>query len=77
MVVNKGYWRKHLFSDNVIYCKNLKDNCVGGTFGNHICFKGHVGALCESCDVFFYLYYIVLYIYVIFFFFLVIRDFLE
>ena len=52
--VNKGYWRKHRFSENVLECKNLLENCVGGPFGNFVCYEGHVGPLCESCDVIFY-----------------------
>jgi hypothetical protein len=33
-----------------------------GTFGNNICSKGHIGPLCETCDVkniyFIYIQYI-------------------
>ncbi len=36
----------------VINCKNLLGNCVGGNgTGNSLCFEGHIGALCEECDV--------------------------
>jgi len=34
-------------------CFNLKENCLGGA-GNgsrEICFEGHIGALCEVCDI--------------------------
>ena len=35
-------------------CYNLKENCVGGP-GNtsrELCFVGHAGGLCESCDIY-------------------------
>lgn len=29
---------------------NRKENCLGG-FSNEICLIGHIGALCEACDI--------------------------
>ncbi|KAL4428780.1 hypothetical protein ABPG74_001294 [Tetrahymena malaccensis] len=50
IVANAGYWRKSNDSDLVLYCNNLPDNCKGGSFGDNICYEGHIGALCEECD---------------------------
>ncbi|EAR87180.2 transmembrane protein, putative (macronuclear) [Tetrahymena thermophila SB210] len=52
IVANSGYWRKSNTSNLLIDCSNLSENCVGGSFGNHICYEGHIGALCEECDIF-------------------------
>ncbi|EAR87179.2 transmembrane protein, putative (macronuclear) [Tetrahymena thermophila SB210] len=52
IVANSGYWRKSNTSNLLIDCSNLPENCVGGSFGNHICYEGHIGALCEECDIF-------------------------
>ncbi|EAR87182.2 transmembrane protein, putative (macronuclear) [Tetrahymena thermophila SB210] len=51
VVANAGYWRKTNISNIIIDCSNLPDNCVGGSFGNNICYEGHIGALCEECDI--------------------------
>ncbi|EAR91480.2 transmembrane protein, putative (macronuclear) [Tetrahymena thermophila SB210] len=51
VTVNEGYWRKKFDSVLVESCYNLPANCPGGTYGNNICFEGHIGALCEECDV--------------------------
>ena len=34
-------------------CKNLISNCLGGIeTGDNLCAEGHIGALCESCDIY-------------------------
>ena len=34
-------------------CYHLKDNCIGGWgTGDKLCALGHVGALCEQCDLY-------------------------
>ncbi|EAR87181.3 transmembrane protein, putative (macronuclear) [Tetrahymena thermophila SB210] len=52
IVANSGYWRKSNTSNILIACSNMQNNCIGGSFGNHICYEGHIGALCEECDIF-------------------------
>ncbi|EGR32881.1 hypothetical protein IMG5_067870 [Ichthyophthirius multifiliis] len=48
-----GYWRKSFDSDIIIECKNLISNCLGGfKTGDQSCAEGHIGALCESCDIY-------------------------
>ncbi|EWS71413.1 transmembrane protein, putative (macronuclear) [Tetrahymena thermophila SB210] len=47
-----GYWRKSNDSDIVLSCNNLPDNCKGGSYGDNICYEGHIGALCEECDIY-------------------------
>ncbi|KAL4470514.1 hypothetical protein ABPG74_012125, partial [Tetrahymena malaccensis] len=48
--VNQGYWRKSQQTALIIPCSNQDSNCVGGSYGNQVCYKGHIGALCEECD---------------------------
>lgn len=48
-----GYWRPEYHNDYVEYCINLQNNCNGGWVpGNPSCYTGHVGGLCESCDIY-------------------------
>lgn len=35
----------------MISCDDSNDNCIGGTAGNDVCREGHIGPLCEECDV--------------------------
>ncbi|CAD8125391.1 unnamed protein product [Paramecium sonneborni] len=51
--LNKGYWRPNYLSDYTTQCfKNIK-NCKGGWYvGDNLCIKGHLGALCEECDIY-------------------------
>ena len=38
---------------NIILCLNNKQNCIGGKeAGNLLCKKGHIGPLCEECDLY-------------------------
>lgn len=48
-----GYYRPYFDSSIISYCNNLVANCNGGWDpGNPSCYTGHVGALCESCDIY-------------------------
>jgi len=48
--VNPGYWRINDNSDEILECSNEKSNCLGGV-SNSTCSTGHIGPLCESCDI--------------------------
>ncbi|CAD8126668.1 unnamed protein product [Paramecium sonneborni] len=48
-----GFWRPYSYSVKIEYCLNMEINCEGGWIpGNPSCFTGHIGALCEQCDVY-------------------------
>ncbi|CAK61293.1 unnamed protein product (macronuclear) [Paramecium tetraurelia] len=49
----EGFWRPDYLSDFIEQCfKNFKF-CKGGWgYGNQICDLGHIGALCEECDIY-------------------------
>ncbi|EAR96614.2 transmembrane protein, putative (macronuclear) [Tetrahymena thermophila SB210] len=51
IVTNYGYWRRSGDVAIILSCENQESNCVGGSFGNNICYEGHIGALCEECDI--------------------------
>ncbi|KAL4498518.1 hypothetical protein ABPG72_019636 [Tetrahymena utriculariae] len=47
-----GYWHPSRDSDKIEECVNSLSNCVGGMgTGDQICAEGHIGALCEVCDI--------------------------
>ncbi|CAD8214891.1 unnamed protein product [Paramecium octaurelia] len=49
----QGFWRPNFLSDQIEECfKNVKFCRGGWAFGNDICDLGHVGALCEECDIY-------------------------
>lgn len=51
--LKEGYWRPEFDSEIITYCLNLPLNCNGGWKpGNPSCYTGHMGALCESCDIY-------------------------
>lgn len=53
IIVDNGYWRDSIYSDEIVSCSNQKSNCDGGFYaGDSSCAEGHIGALCESCDLF-------------------------
>ncbi|EWS71153.1 transmembrane protein, putative (macronuclear) [Tetrahymena thermophila SB210] len=52
ITVDQGFWRKEQYDSNIIQCEHQQSNCVGGSYGDQICYKGHIGALCEECDIF-------------------------
>ncbi|CAD8117342.1 unnamed protein product [Paramecium sonneborni] len=48
-----GFWRPYFDTDNISQCINLLHNCNGGWIeGDTSCYEGHVGALCEECDIY-------------------------
>ncbi|CAD8116010.1 unnamed protein product [Paramecium sonneborni] len=51
--LKQGYWRPYFESNLISYCLNLPGNCLGGWIeGHESCFLGHIGALCEQCDLY-------------------------
>ncbi|CAD8147103.1 unnamed protein product [Paramecium octaurelia] len=50
--LRSGYWRPYFENNIVEECLNLRENCLGGwNSGDISCYKGHIGALCEQCDI--------------------------
>ncbi|CAD8084371.1 unnamed protein product [Paramecium sonneborni] len=48
-----GYWRPYFDNDKISECINLLQNCNGGWYeGDTSCTLGHIGALCEECDLY-------------------------
>ncbi|KAM3135852.1 hypothetical protein pb186bvf_012105 [Paramecium bursaria] len=48
-----GYWRPYDESTVIEYCLHLDSNCEGGWIpGDSSCAVGHIGALCEQCDLY-------------------------
>ncbi|CAD8188112.1 unnamed protein product [Paramecium octaurelia] len=51
--LQEGYWRPHYLSDYTTQCFKNTQNCKGGWLvGDEICLQGHIGALCEECDIY-------------------------
>ena len=50
IMVKNGYWRENSLSDSIEECYNNQKNCLGGE-GDFTCKEGHIGALCEACDL--------------------------
>ncbi|KAM3127333.1 hypothetical protein pb186bvf_020559 [Paramecium bursaria] len=51
--LKSGCWRAYVFSQKIDSCYHLYENCVGGWgIGNQLCAEGHIGALCEQCDLY-------------------------
>ncbi|KAL4429511.1 hypothetical protein ABPG74_014286 [Tetrahymena malaccensis] len=50
--LKQGYWRQEGYSTEIIQCTNRLQNCIGQSYGNQVCIEGHIGPLCEECDVF-------------------------
>ncbi|CAD8079294.1 unnamed protein product [Paramecium sonneborni] len=49
----EGYWRPNFLSDQIEECYKNQKFCKGGwEYGNQICDQGHIGALCEECDIY-------------------------
>ncbi|CAD8200536.1 unnamed protein product [Paramecium pentaurelia] len=47
------YWRAYNYSQNIEYCYHFPKNCQGGWKpGDKSCIVGHIGALCEQCDLY-------------------------
>lgn len=48
-----GFWRPNNFSDFVESCYKNPLFCTGGwQVGDNTCSFGHIGALCEECDMY-------------------------
>ncbi|CAD8067418.1 unnamed protein product [Paramecium sonneborni] len=53
IMLRPQYWRPYENNDNVEYCLNMPENCIGGwNPGNDLCSEAHIGALCEQCDIY-------------------------
>ena len=55
MIYFSGYWRSGNESAIIVKCYNLIANCKYNNINksaNELCFQGHVGGLCESCDIY-------------------------
>ncbi|TNV73919.1 hypothetical protein FGO68_gene8504 [Halteria grandinella] len=47
-----GYWRPQYDSDLVENCFKNQNWCLGGwSVNDDLCYPGHVGGLCEECDI--------------------------
>lgn len=44
---NIGYWKAHAYSENIYYCNNFEEKCLGGL--SSTCEDGYAGALCSQC----------------------------
>ncbi|KAL4488635.1 hypothetical protein ABPG73_020334 [Tetrahymena malaccensis] len=50
--LDPGFWRPSADSDYIEQCSNQLSNCAGGKgTGDQLCSEGHIGALCEVCDI--------------------------
>ena len=49
--ITGGYWRINNETDLIEKCIHQPLNCIGG-ISQEICATGHIGALCESCDLY-------------------------
>ncbi|EAR84449.2 transmembrane protein, putative (macronuclear) [Tetrahymena thermophila SB210] len=45
--IKSGFWRENNMTDIIIECKNNPDACLG----EDKCLEGHIGPLCEDCDI--------------------------
>ncbi|CAD8211891.1 unnamed protein product [Paramecium octaurelia] len=51
--LRSSYWRAYYYSQTIEYCYHLTENCEGGwSPGDESCIVGHIGALCEQCDLY-------------------------
>ncbi|CAD8089305.1 unnamed protein product [Paramecium sonneborni] len=51
--LKKGYWRPNYLSDYSTLCFKNTENCNGSwKVGDKSCNEGHIGALCEECDIY-------------------------
>ncbi|CAK64107.1 unnamed protein product (macronuclear) [Paramecium tetraurelia] len=49
----EGFWRLNILTPIAEYCSNDPSNCLGGwETGDITCIIGHIGALCEACDIY-------------------------
>ncbi|CAD8117093.1 unnamed protein product [Paramecium primaurelia] len=51
--LKQEYWRAYYYSDKIEHCYHNVNNCKGGWQpGDQSCSEGHIGALCEQCDLY-------------------------
>ncbi|EAR87783.2 WD domain, G-beta repeat protein (macronuclear) [Tetrahymena thermophila SB210] len=50
MTLKQGYWKSTNLTDSIVECSNKLSNCVG-TQEQGYCLEGHIGPLCEQCDI--------------------------
>ncbi|KAM3147887.1 hypothetical protein pb186bvf_000215 [Paramecium bursaria] len=51
--LRQGFWRPDKQNDHIEYCYHQSFNCNGGWQpGQESCLVGHIGALCEQCDLY-------------------------
>ncbi|CAK57244.1 unnamed protein product (macronuclear) [Paramecium tetraurelia] len=51
--LKQEYWRAYYYSDQIEQCYHEGKNCRGGwQSGDQSCSQGHIGALCEQCDLY-------------------------
>ncbi|CAK91983.1 unnamed protein product (macronuclear) [Paramecium tetraurelia] len=51
--LKQGFWRPYIGTSKVSSCLNQLSNCLGGLIeGDESCSRGHIGALCEQCDLY-------------------------
>ncbi|CAD8128826.1 unnamed protein product [Paramecium sonneborni] len=51
--LKKGYWRPDYLSDYTEFCFKNSELCEGGwQVGDALCIAGHIGGLCEECDIY-------------------------
>ncbi|KAL4477077.1 hypothetical protein ABPG72_015390 [Tetrahymena utriculariae] len=50
MTIKDGYWKVSNSSSNIVYCNNMPSNCNGDSDKGY-CKEGHIGPLCEVCDI--------------------------
>lgn len=50
MALKEGYLKSNNVSDTILSCSNMPKNCNGDEKKGY-CTEGHIGPLCESCDV--------------------------
>lgn len=51
ILLKPGYWRENSLSNLIIPCINNPSNCADDG-ENSYCVQGHIGPLCEMCDVY-------------------------
>ncbi|CAD8124667.1 unnamed protein product [Paramecium sonneborni] len=53
LILRAGYWRPYFDTIKISFCLNLDSNCLGGIYeGDNSCYIGHIGSLCEQCDLY-------------------------
>lgn len=51
--IQPGYWRANYHTNDIVSCGTMEQYCLGGWKVDHeLCFVGHIGALCEECDIY-------------------------